>query len=98
VSKYYELGYAQEIDFGQGDAMRKKIRTLQQAPKNAGPINSHMLVLRSLELMCDISPDYLDCFMSYAETLLCPDLEAVMNLPGCHSVCSGYESSQTVSQ
>jgi hypothetical protein len=74
MSKYYELGYAKEIDFGQGDAMRKKIRTLQQAPKNAGPINSHMLVLRSLELMCDTSPDYLDCFMSYAETLLCPDL------------------------
>jgi hypothetical protein len=26
VSKYYELGYAQEIDFGQSEAMRKKIR------------------------------------------------------------------------
>jgi hypothetical protein len=48
-------------------------KALQQAPKNAGPINSHMLVLRSLELMRDISPDYLNRFMSYAETLLCLD-------------------------
>jgi hypothetical protein len=46
---------------------------LEQAPKNAGPINSHMLVLRSLALMRDISPDYLNRFMSYAETLLCLD-------------------------
>ena len=44
-----------------------------QAPKNAGPINSHMLVLRSLALMRDISPDYLNRFMSYADTLLCLD-------------------------
>lgn len=48
-------------------------RALEQAPKNAGPINSHMLVLRSLELMRDISPDYLNRFMSYAETLLSLD-------------------------
>ncbi|MGE5650835.1 DUF2894 domain-containing protein [Noviherbaspirillum sp. UKPF54] len=48
-------------------------RALEQAPKNAGPINSHMLVLRSLELMRDISPDYLNRFMSYVDTLLCLD-------------------------
>ncbi|MGV3742539.1 MAG: DUF2894 domain-containing protein [Burkholderiaceae bacterium] len=46
-------------------------QALQQAPKNAGPINSHMLVLRSLALMRDISPDYLNRFISYADTLLC---------------------------
>ena len=46
---------------------------LAQAPQNAGPINSHMLVLRSLALMRDISPDYLNRFMSYADTLLCLD-------------------------
>ena len=43
---------------------------LDQAPQNAGPINSHMLVLRSLALMRDISPDYLNRFMSYADALL----------------------------
>jgi hypothetical protein len=48
-------------------------QALKQAPKNAGPINSHMLVLRSLALMRDISPDYLNRFMSYANTLLCLD-------------------------
>lgn len=48
-------------------------QALEQAPKNAGPINSHMLVLRSLQLMRDISPDYLNRFISYAETLLCLD-------------------------
>lgn len=48
-------------------------KALEQAPTNAGPINSHMLVLRSLELMRDISPDYLNRFMSYVDTLLCFD-------------------------
>jgi hypothetical protein len=45
-------------------------QALGQAPKNAGPINSHMLVLRSLALMREVSPDYLNRFMSYADTLL----------------------------
>lgn len=48
-------------------------RALQQAPANAGPINSHMLVLRSLAMMRDISPDYLNRFITYADTLLCLD-------------------------
>ncbi len=48
-------------------------QALVQPPKNAGPLNSHMLVLRSLALMRDISPDYLNRFMSYADTLLCLD-------------------------
>jgi hypothetical protein len=43
---------------------------LDRAPKNAGPINSHMLVLRSLALMREISPDYLNRFISYADTLV----------------------------
>ncbi len=46
---------------------------LDQAPKNAGPINSHMLVLRSLAKMRDISPDYLNRFTSYMDTLLSLD-------------------------
>lgn len=54
-------------------AQKQVSQALGQAPKNAGPINSHMLVLRSLELMRDISPDYLNRFMSYADTLLCLD-------------------------
>lgn len=54
-------------------ADKQVTQALEQAPKNAGPINSHMLVLRSLELMRDISPDYLNRFMSYADTLLVLD-------------------------
>lgn len=45
-------------------------QALRQAPKNAGPINSHMLTLRALEAMRDISPDYLNRFVSYVDTLL----------------------------
>ncbi len=45
-------------------------QALAQAPQNPGPINSHMLVLRSIELMRDLSPDYLHRFMGYVDTLL----------------------------
>lgn len=41
-----------------------------QAPENAGPLNSHFLVLQSLSLMRDISPEYLEQFMSYVDALL----------------------------
>ena len=52
-------------------------QAIAQAPQNAGPINSHMLVLRSLGLMRDISPDYLNRFMGYIDTLLCLDEAAL---------------------
>ena len=45
-------------------------QTLAQAPANAGPMNSQHLVLRSLETMRDISPDYLQNFMSYIDALI----------------------------
>lgn len=45
-------------------------QAIDKAPRNAGPINSHMLVLRALGLMQDISPDYLARFMNHVETLL----------------------------
>lgn len=48
-------------------------QAIAQAPQNAGPINSHMLVLRSLGLMREASPDYLGRFMVYLDTLLCLD-------------------------
>ncbi len=44
-------------------------QAIAQAPHNAGPINSHMLVLRSLALMRDASPDYLNRFMTHVDTL-----------------------------
>jgi hypothetical protein len=54
-------------------ANKQVTHALDQGPKNAGPINSHMLMLRSLTLMRDISPDYLTRFVSYVDTLLCLD-------------------------
>jgi Protein of unknown function (DUF2894) len=52
---------------------KRVTQALGQTPKNAGPINSHLLVLRSLALMRDISPDYLNRLTSYVDTLLCLD-------------------------
>jgi len=45
-------------------------QTLAQAPENAGPMNAQHLVLRSLERMRDIAPDYLQGFMSYIDSLI----------------------------
>lgn len=49
----------------------KRVTQAIEAPlENAGPLNSHKLVIRSLCTMRDISPDYLSRFVSYADTLL----------------------------
>lgn len=53
-------------------SVQKRVsKAIARAPQNAGPINSHMLVLRALGLMRDISPDYLNRFMTHVDTLLC---------------------------
>ena len=41
-----------------------------RGPENAGPLNAHMLVLHSLRLMRDLSPHYLQQFMSQVDSLL----------------------------
>lgn len=46
-----------------------------QRPANAGPLNSQVLVLQSLDLMGQLSADYLRRFIAHAESLLW--LEAV---------------------
>lgn len=45
-------------------------RSYEKAPDKPGPLNSHLLVLRSMRRMQDIAPAYLAQFMSYVETLL----------------------------
>lgn len=52
---------------------KRVTQALDQAPQNAGPLNSQRLVLRSLALMREISPDYLNRFTSYVDALLCLD-------------------------
>lgn len=46
-------------------------QAMASGPHNAGPINPHMLVLRALGLLQEISPDYLNRFMVHLDTLLC---------------------------
>lgn len=45
-------------------------KALERGPANAGPLNSHMLVLRCLKLMQSLSPEYLRRFLLQMETLL----------------------------
>ena len=58
--------------------------TLAQAvargPEDAGPLNSHRLMLRTLTLMHALSPDYLRRYLSQAESLLW--LEQARGKPG----------------
>ncbi|NMG00268.1 DUF2894 domain-containing protein [Aromatoleum toluolicum] len=52
-----------------------------QAPENAGPLNSHHLVLQALGQMRDISPEYLRQFMSYVDALLWLDQADSSRIP-----------------
>ena len=45
-------------------------QAIERGPRNAGPLNSHQLVLRSLRVMRDVSPDYLRRFMTHLDALL----------------------------
>jgi hypothetical protein len=56
--------------WAQRAALRQAAQAIERAPANAGPLNSHLLVLRSLAAMRDLSPDYLNRFVSHADTLL----------------------------
>ncbi|MFC0676806.1 DUF2894 domain-containing protein [Lysobacter korlensis] len=44
-------------------------QALEEAPENAGPLNSASLVHRALTLLSDESPQYLQPFMAYVDTL-----------------------------
>lgn len=44
-------------------------QSLEQVPENAGPLNSGALVHRSIALMRELSPGYLEQFLSYADSL-----------------------------
>lgn len=44
-------------------------QSLEQVPENAGPLNSGSLVHRSLTLMREVSPGYLQHFMAYVDAL-----------------------------
>ena len=69
-------------------------RAIAQAPQNAGPINSHMLVLRALGLMRDIAPDYLNRFMTHLDTLLCLEEAERLRLQARKSTSSSKSKSK----
>ena len=67
MDKPHIVQFRQQL--GKISVQKQVTQAIAQAPQNAGPINSHMLVLRSLGLMRDLSPDYLNRFMGYVDTL-----------------------------
>lgn len=60
---------------------RQLAEALTQAPENAGPLNSHRLVLRALEDMREVSPDYLKRFLAHADALLWLDQATGVGAP-----------------
>ena len=50
-------------------AERQVRQSRDQVPTNAGPLNSSSLVHRSLSLMRELSPGYLEQFLSYVDAL-----------------------------
>lgn len=75
-------------------ADKQVVQALEQAPKNAGPINSHVVALRSLALLRDVSPDYLNRFMTYVDTLMCLGQNASAPLPAGKPPRSPQKSSK----
>ena len=45
-------------------------QAIQNRPTNPGPLNPQMLAIKSLSTMRELSPDYLNRFVSYVDTLL----------------------------
>jgi len=69
-------------------------QALEKAPENAGPLNSHHLVLQALQQMRDISPDYLKRFMSYVDALFWLDQADNSRNPGQKNV-GGSDAEKT---
>jgi hypothetical protein len=55
--------------WARGRTLEQLEQALVRKPANAGPLNSHALVLQTLSLMRDLSPDYLRRFVAGVEAL-----------------------------
>ena len=55
-------------------ADQRVAESLSTLPENAGPLNSHHLVHRSLSAMRELSPEYLERFIAHVDALLWLDL------------------------
>ncbi|MBL0422903.1 DUF2894 domain-containing protein [Ramlibacter sp. AW1] len=56
-------------DWTRSRAQAQVERAASRRPANAGPLNSHALVLQSLALMRELSPEYLRHFLLHVESL-----------------------------
>lgn len=56
-------------------------QALARGPENAGPLNSHKLMLRALRLMRALSPDYLRHFLAQMDALLWLEQQAMHAAP-----------------
>lgn len=74
-------------------AEQQVVQALHRGPENAGPLNAHKLVLRTLSLMRTLSPDYLRHFMAQMNTLLSLDRLSVQ-VPTA-AVRNGHKTRQT---
>jgi hypothetical protein len=63
---------------------RQLNRSLAKAPANPGPLNSHGLALRALQLMQSLSPAYLERFMAHVDALLWLDEASLGDAPALH--------------
>jgi len=66
-------------------------QSLVQVPQNAGPLNSNSLVHRSLSLMRELSPGYLQHFLTYVDAL------SWMDRMNGSEVAASKETARTVS-
>ena len=69
-------------------------QALAAGPTNAGPLNSHALVLQALRQTRDTAPDYLGRFMAYADTLFWLDQANSNNAPAKMSTASSKARSK----
>lgn len=63
------LGYFRNT-WSRLSAERRLTQSFAKVPQNAGPLNSHNLVHQALMLMRELSPEYLNRFMSHVDALL----------------------------
>lgn len=57
------------LAWSHGRTLDRVVQALSRKPVQSGPLNSHALVLQSLAMMRELSPDYLRRFVVYVESL-----------------------------
>jgi hypothetical protein len=76
---------------------RQLARARAHAPRNAGPLNAEHLVMRALDAMQALSPDYLQQFLSGVEALFWLDRAGAAAKPGAAATPGAAASPSTPS-